>query len=206
MGTVVLMSGGIDSAVMCNLLRENGENPIPLFIDYGQLGVAREWKACKILCKNMGLSKPTMVNLKGYGKLLPSGLTDKRKDVYEDAFLPGRNMLFLLVASAFAYSKKHKIVAIGLLAPNQFPDQTQEFVVQANFALNNALAYDITIITPLIRFTKSQVIALAKDYKIPLDKTYSCHSGNKSYCGKCISCKELISSGKREEFPQLKKG
>ena len=61
----------------------------------------------------------------------------------------------------------------------------------------------VIIVTPLINFDKNQVIELAKKHGVPLDKTYSCHTGGDTYCGKCVACKELIDSGNRGILPQF---
>lgn len=206
MGVVALVSGGIDSLVMSKIIEKQGETVRPIFIDYGQRAARKEWSACKRLFRECNLPEVIKVDLNGYGKLIPSGLTDKSKNIYDDAFLPGRNMLFLLVGSAYAHHKGEKIVAIGLLSEEAhlFPDQTENFIVNANFALNSALDDTLTIVTPLIHFSKSQVIKLAEHYNIPLGNTYSCHSGADRYCGKCVSCMELINSGAKDLLPQFK--
>jgi len=208
MGIVVLVSGGIDSSVMCKIIEKQGEEITPLFIDYGQLAAKKEWEACQRVFKECKFPNPVKIDLRGYGKMIPSGLTNSQKDICKDVFLPGRNMLFLLVGAAYAFSHGEKTIAIGLLTEKThlFPDQTEEFIVNANFALNSALEADLTIITPLINFTKHDVIELAKHYKIPLDKTYSCHSGRDRYCGQCVACKEIINSGEKGSFPQFEEG
>lgn len=208
MGIVTLVSGGVDSIVMAKIIEKQGEEIIPIFIDYGQLAAEKEWTACQKLFRESGLPEVIKVDLKSYGKLIPSGLTDKSKDIYRDAFLPGRNMLFLLVGAAYAHYVGEKKVAIGLLSEEThlFPDQTGEFIVNANFALNSALGDELIILTPLINFSKSQIIKLAKHYNIPLEKTYSCHLGSDRYCGRCVACKEIIDSGEKDSFPQFEGG
>lgn len=205
MTVVVLVSGGIDSLVMSKIIAEQKEELIPIFIDYGQLARDKEWAACQNVFKESNLPAPTKVDLSGYGKLMPTGITDPTKDIHEQAFLPGRNLLFLIVASSYAHFRGAKKVAIGLLTEkfHIFPDQTGRFIVNTNIAANEALNDDIAIVTPLINFTKSEVIELAKRYKLPIEKTYSCHSGKNTYCGKCISCLELINSTGKD-LPQFK--
>lgn len=205
MTIITLVSGGIDSLVMAKIIEKEGDGQIPLFIDYGQLAAEKEWEACKSIFQKSNLPEPIKVDLSGYGKLISSGITDTSKDIYNEAFLPGRNLLFLVIGSSFAYSKGAKKVAIGLLAEefHLFPDQTGRFIVNANVAVNEAMDDDIIIVTPLINFTKNDVIKLAKKYKLPLEKTYSCHSGQEKYCGECISCKELLGSSEGKALPQF---
>jgi len=143
-----------------------------------------------------------------YRNGIKSGITDRSKDIYNDAFLPGRNLLFITVAASFAYQKGVSTIAIGLLSEEShlFPDQTEEFIVNLNFALNSAFGDSFTIITPLISFSKKEVIKLAKKYLLPIEDTYSCHYGKDIYCGKCVACKEIIDSGEKNLFPQFTKG
>lgn len=205
MGVVALVSGGIDSLVMCKLLEKEGQEIMPIFIDYGQLANEKEWASCRKVFEISNLPEPEKIDLNGYGKSIKSGITDSNKDIYTDAFLPGRNMLFLIVAASYAYQKGINSIAIGLLSEEThlFPDQTEEFIVNANFAINSALGDYMTILTPLINFGKNDVVILAKRFGLPIGQTYSCHSGKNTYCGKCISCKEIIDSAGMDSFPQF---
>ncbi|MBD3230567.1 MAG: 7-cyano-7-deazaguanine synthase [Candidatus Lokiarchaeota archaeon] len=208
MTIITLASGGIDSLVMAKLIEKENEQQIPLFIDYGQLAAEKEWEACKKVFKMSNLPNPIKIDLSGYGKLIKSGITDSSIDIHEQAFLPGRNLLFLVIASAFAHQKDAKKIAIGLLLEelHLFPDQTSRFIVNANMAVNEAMDEDLVIVTPLIKFTKNDVIKLAKHYNLLLEETYSCHSGQDKYCDKCISCRELRDASEGKDLPQFKRG
>jgi 7-cyano-7-deazaguanine synthase len=188
---VTLVSGGIDSMLMSVLAKEQGFKLYPLFIDYGQLGVKLEWKACVYNHAKHNLPVPKKMKLSGFGKTIRSGLTDKKLRIKEDAFLPGRNTLFLLMASSYAYQVKSKNIGIGFLTDKYklFPDQTVEFIQSAEKFISSEMDYEIKILTPLMGFNKAEVMKLAKSKKI--SKTYSCHSGNSIPCGKCISCLEI---------------
>jgi len=208
MEIVALVSGGIDSLTMCKLLEKEGHSLCPIFIDYGQRASKKEWEACQITFEKANFPKPEKIDLQGYGKAIRSGITDPTKDIYKEAFLPGRNLLFLLVAGSYAFQKKIDTIAIGFLTEKNhlFQDQTSEFLVNANFALNSALGTYFTIITPLIQFSKADVVKIALHHHLPLNLTYSCHSGDDSYCEKCVSCKEIIDSIGRTSLPQFQKG
>ncbi len=192
MSLVTLTSGGLDSTLMAVLVKEEGITQFPLFIDYGQLCMKQEWEACVLMFTKLELPRPAVMNLAGFGQLIPSGLTSRNMRVNEDAFLPGRNLLFLLAGCAYAYETNSNAVAIGLLseATHIFPDQTSEFVKNTEALIRLAMGYQIKIVTPLMNFTKRDVLRLAKEKGI--DQTYSCHAGTNPPCGVCVSCQERI--------------
>jgi 7-cyano-7-deazaguanine synthase len=194
MSVVTLVSGGIDSSLMAILTEKEGIIQYPLFIDYGQLSRHQEWLACKRIHKMHRLSKPVRLDISGFGRFISSGITDSAKDIYIDAFLPSRNLLFLLAGSAYAYQKRVNAVSIGLLNEDShlFPDQTKAFLEKAEEVISLTLDLKIKIIAPLMSFHKRDVIELAVKYGI--NETYSCHSGQDKPCGKCISCKEILSA------------
>lgn len=190
MSLVVLMSGGLDSSLAASMAHSDGIEVIPVFVQYGQLAIERELAACRRQCAGIGLSDPIVVDVAGFGRSVPSGLTDALLRVNEDAFLPGRNLLFLLVGAAIAYSRNASGVVIGLLDERArlFPDQSKEFVRRAEEMLSFALGRDIRIVAPLIDMTKQQVMSLAVERG--LTATYSCHAGTDPPCGHCVSCIE----------------
>lgn len=194
MSVVTLVSGGIDSTLMSLMFQQAGTKLYPLHIDYGHRAARREWEACSRLHRKHGLPNPHNMNLKGFGKLISSGLTDKKKDVNLDAFLPGRNALFLLVGASYGYNLGCNTVAIGLLNEKHhlFPDQTKMFLREIEGAIARSFGKGIKVVAPLMGFTKADVLALASKQK--LTGTYSCHLGSRRPCGKCVSCLEIINS------------
>lgn len=208
MSVVALVSGGIDSLVMCKVLEKENQEIFPLFIDYGQKAREKEWGACKKVLNYSNMPEPERMDLSGYGKLIRSGLTDPSKDILKEAFTAGRNMIFIVAGASYAFQKGASSIAIGLLSEKNhlFGDQTSEFIVNTNIAINSALNGSYYILTPLMAFEKGDVMMLGKKFGLPLDLTYSCHSGEDEYCGTCISCKEIISHCGKESLPQFKKG
>jgi len=198
MSIVTLVSGGIDSSLMALMTMKEDITQHPLFIDYGQLGRDNELSACRSILAANGLPTPATMDLSGFGKAIHCGLTDSSKDVFADAFLPGRNMLFLLAGSAYAYQMDAKAVAIGLLNEEKhlFPDQTVLFLDHAEALISSCMERTIKVVAPLISFHKSDVLQMAQLYGIK--DTYSCHSGLLESCGVCISCKELFKATEKE--------
>jgi 7-cyano-7-deazaguanine synthase len=196
MSMVTLVSGGLDSTLVGVMAKEEGLELYPLFIDYGQRAARREWETCLTVHRALNLPLPVRMDLSGFGAVIASGLTRTDKDIYRDAFTPGRNFLFLLAGSSYAYQVKAKSVAIGLLSESfsLFPDQRSDFLRLAEQSIQQALGVNIRIATPLSEFSKADVLALAEQKGIA--GTYSCHAGTDMPCGKCISCLEIINSKK----------
>jgi 7-cyano-7-deazaguanine synthase len=180
---------------MALLAKKEGLEQFPLFIDYGQISKPREYKACVTNFKRLKLPRPTVMPLAGFGRVISSGLTDSNKRVFEDAFTPGRNLLFLLVGASFAYQKQATAISIGLLneASSIFPDQTKSFLVSAEQLLSTILDRRIQVLAPLMAFTKTDVVRLAKANGV--DQTYSCHAGTEMPCGTCVACREFANVG-----------
>lgn len=195
MSMVTLMSGGLDSTLMAVLAASQGVAQFPLFIDYGQLGRERELMACRTNCARYKLPAPIVAELSGYGALLSSGLTDPKKHIVRDAFLPGRNLLFVTLAGAYAHQVGAHTIGIGLLheAFSLFPDQTKVFLAEAQQVVTRATGRDIKIVAPLMSFSKKEIVAMAASEGI--EGTYSCHAGGETPCGACISCREFLVEG-----------
>jgi len=201
MKIVALASGGVDSSVMMLLLKKQNHGIFPLFIDYGQLSREKEWIACQSICRHLDL-EPHRIDISGFGQSIKSGITDSTLDIEEKAFLPTRNLLFLTLAAAYGHTKSVNVIAIGLLSNPIFPDQTKEFIRNARRAISLSLGAEIEILAPAISLNKLDTLGLARKYGLPLDLTYSCHSGNSEPCGRCISCKERISAERQLDGKQ----
>jgi 7-cyano-7-deazaguanine synthase len=182
---------------MALLASEEGLEQNPLFIDYGQLCADREWDACCRVLRTLNLPKPRKMGVGGFGRTIPSGITNRRLRVNEDAFLPGRNLLFLLCGASYAYTLNAGAVAIGLLSDQDkiFPDQSEAFVRESNRVVNLALGRKVRFVAPLMGFTKRDILMLARDRGI--SGTYSCHTGGRDPCGECVSCREVLAARHR---------
>ena len=192
MKAVVLSSGGVDSSVMMLLLKNQNIDILPLHINYGQLAEDHEWEACGRVCEFLGLH-PVKIDFPGF-KFIPSGLTNPELDIEKFAFLPTRNLLFIVLGAAYGYGKSADTVAIGILANPIFPDQTIEFLKTAESCVSKSLGKSLKLLAPLTSLDKRDTLRLARKYGLPLELTYYCHSGQSVPCGQCISCKERIAA------------
>lgn len=178
---------------MSLLTRESGIEQKSLFINYGQLNYEREYSAAVKHAERFDLCPPVLMDISGFGQTITSGLTDHKKHIVDEAFLPGRNMLFLLIGSAYAIQNNCSSVSIGLLKEETaiFPDQTDDFIFSTEYSIAKAMGEKIKIVTPLRDFYKPDIVSLAKEKGIY--DSYSCHTGKEQPCGVCISCLEFQS-------------
>ena len=189
MKIVCLVSGGVDSSLLLYLLKKDGNDVLPLYIDYGHKSAKMESNSYLKICTFLKI-KPLIIKFHDIAKISLSGLTHPKLSPVEVPFVPGRNLLFLTIAATYAYSKAAKIIAIGLLVNPIFPDQTKNFIMGAEKIINSSIGYKVKILTPFIKLDKREIIRLAKKHNFPLKITYSCHSGHRKPCGLCTACKE----------------
>ncbi|HXG74086.1 MAG TPA: 7-cyano-7-deazaguanine synthase [Candidatus Nitrosotenuis sp.] len=188
MKVVCLASGGIDSSVLMLMLKQMEHEVLPIHINYGQKAAEMERNAFYKVCEFLRI-KPEIIDITDIGKI-SVGLTNPNLTHNDNPLFPARNLLLLTVAASYAIAKSVKVISIGSLANSIFPDQTKEFVKNAESTLGVATQEQIKILTPLIDLNKREVVELARKYDFPLGITYSCHLGLPSPCGKCMSCKE----------------
>jgi 7-cyano-7-deazaguanine synthase len=174
--TVVLLSGGIDSAVVLALTRrapwvERGT--IALGVDYGQPHV-RELQFARDLAERFGVeyvqfSAPPM-------------------PLIDDVVFAGRNALLVSMGVSLAMSRGHDAVAIGCNFTDaaRFPDCRPGFFKGLSAAMR--YAYDVTVAAPLLDKTKHQVVALGRELGVPVEQTWSCYSPADRPCGACMAC------------------
>lgn len=195
MQAVVLASGGVDSSLILKMLKDRGYDLYPLHINYGQRARDRELASLDRVCNLLDLRPPHQFDLSGYAEI-PSALTNPSLDLATQAFLPTRNLMFLVTGGAYAASRGISTLAIGLVANPIFPDQTEEFVKAAEAAIKAAVGTSLVVLAPLIKLDKRAVLELARSVNVPLEDTYYCHSGQEQPCKKCIACQERMAAEK----------
>lgn len=184
----VLLSGGIDSSVLLALLKDQGVECYPLFIDYGQATAKRELKAATEISIKMG-HKLEKISIPDISKITINQLT--RPEISQNPFYPNRNLLLLTLGSIHAYENKHQGVAIGVIkaiGTIPFPDIQPAFFDKFINLIAESLNYELAILTPFIAMSKEEVAVFGKKLNVPLELTYSCLANNDSPCGDCESC------------------
>jgi len=201
--TVVLVSGGLDSATVLASARAEGYECYALSFDYGQRHQA-ELKAAERVATSLGAvaHKTAKIDLRAIGG---SALTDSKIDVPEEmeegipvTYVPARNLLFLSFALGWAEVLGARDLFIGVNAVDYsgYPDCRPEFIESfqqtANLATKAGIeGDDFTVHTPLIDLTKAEIIQQGTALGVDYSQTVSCYQADDqgAACGSCDSCR-----------------
>ncbi len=195
---VILLSGGIDSAVTLYLAKHQGYQLTALIFDYNQ----RHRKEIKCAKRVANLNKVKHYLIKCDLSWVKSSLTNKTIKIGSEAklgykkipftYVSGRNIIFLSYAASFAESIKAKAIFIGAHVHDYsgYPDCRAEFLDSFQEALNLGMKNKrMRIIAPLINKDKKGIIKSGLKLGVPFEYTWSCYQGKKIPCGKCDSCR-----------------
>ena len=200
---VVLLSGGLDSAVALYVAKQAGHEVHALSFDYGQRH-NKELNCAKAIAQKAGVASHNIVtlNLDLWGG---SSLTDKSMSVENGdvnrtdipvTYVPARNMVFLSIAASLAEAKgaRHIYIGVSQVDYSGYVDCRREFIDAMQEAINKGTVMGaekgetITIHAPFINMTKSQEITLGQELGVDFGLTWSCYRGGDKPCGTCDSC------------------
>ena len=181
MRKVVLLSGGVDSALILARLLRAGGDVLALCFDYGQ-PARSEVLASEALADYYGVKWCCPSFSVGSGEGWGFDDTTEMNQASQ-IVLRNRNAMFLALASAYGLA-----LYIGAIKDDHevFQDCRQGFFDKMGQVLG------VTIETPLIKMTKAEVMQEARDLGVPLDLCVSCYRGTS--CGRCLSCVERLGS------------
>jgi 7-cyano-7-deazaguanine synthase len=203
---VVLLSGGIDSATTLAIAIAQGYEAYALSFDYGQRHQI-ETKAARRLADTLGAKEHRVakIDLRVFGG---SALTDdldvpKQRSQSEIAhgipvtYVPARNTIFLAYALAWAEIIQANDIFLGVNAIDYsgYPDCRPEFIeaFETLAILGTKAGVEgrrFQIHTPLIKFSKAEIIRKAVELGVDLSLTHSCYDPSTEglACGQCDSC------------------
>jgi 7-cyano-7-deazaguanine synthase len=210
-GSVVLLSGGMDSAT-CLALASRESPPVhALTVLYGQRH-SREVGSARKLARHFAAARHTVLEIP-IGPFLDSSLTRKKRrlplggssaDPIPSTYVPARNTILLAIALAYAESHSLGSIWIGVNAVDYsgYPDCRPEFLrafeqVAARGTRVGVSGGRIRIRAPLLRKSKASIVRLGTRVGVPWELTWSCYSGGRTPCGRCDACR-LRALGFRE--------
>jgi 7-cyano-7-deazaguanine synthase len=200
---VVLVSGGMDSAVVLALAREEGFNAYALSLSYGQRHTS-ELQAADRVSAALGAAahKTVIVDLRSIGG---SALTDSDIDVPEaggqgipSTYVPARNTIMLSVALGWAEVLGAADIFCGVNAVDYsgYPDCRPEFIdafqTLANLATKAGVeGAGLRIRAPLLKMSKADIVREGMRLGVDFAQTVSCYRADEQgrACGHCDACR-----------------
>jgi 7-cyano-7-deazaguanine synthase len=202
MDSLVLLSGGLDSAVLAaQEARTYVVHPV-----YVAAGLAWEEGEQRMIASL--LSRAPFADAPN-GVLPLARLEFSMRDVYpashwalrgtppaydtpdEDVYLHGRNVALLSKAAVYAATRRISRLVVAPLAGNPFPDATPQFFSALNAALSLGLAAPIEISAPFADLHKGDVVKIGAQLGVPFELTLSCMNPlGTTHCGLCSKCRE----------------
>lgn len=205
---VVLVSGGMDSAVCLAMARAEGLACHALSFDYGQRHRA-ELVAAADVAARLGAVEHRIIHL-GLGDIGGSALTDLRLDVpsaptpgIPTTYVPARNTVFLSLALGWAEVLDADFIYAGMNAidysgyPDCRPEYVAAFQTMADLATRRGVeGMPITVRTPLMELTKADIVRRGIKLGVDFRMTVSCYRADADgkACGTCDACR-LRSAG-----------
>lgn len=196
---VVLVSGGLDAAVMLALAKRERTEVYALTFDYGQhhdveLVMAAKQAEAAHVEHRLVVVDPTIL---GDSALTSDIAAPKRSHTLAgrpSTYVPARNTIMLSFALAMAESVQAHNIYIGANSDDRdgYPDCRPEFFSAFSrvAAMGTWMGEDVKVLAPLINMEKYQIVLLGKEMGVDFSITSSCYDPLTSGrpCGGCDSC------------------
>lgn len=214
---VILLSGGLDSALNLAIAAKENKATFALTMLYGQRAESAEAQAAKELCEYYNVPW-RVVDIRWLGDVNSTSLTrkdsilphleiseldqmDKSTASMKNVWVANRNGLFLNIAASYAEALKESEILVGfnLEEASTFPDNSAEFIEAINRSLAFSTLTQVKVNSYTTSWNKNEILKHALAIELPLEKVWSCYQPGPERCWKCESCRRseraLLSAG-----------
>ena len=174
--SVILTSGGLDSAVAAAVTAQDSELAL-LHFQYGQRAAASERRAFEAMCDWLDPVRHEVLSLGDWPVLGRSSILDPA-------------MLCAGAAWASTLGARRVVWGVCLSNPGNYPDRADTVRLLAWQLIGRCPPEGRAPVVeaPLAQYPKQAVVDLARQLNVPIDQTWSCLRGGDEPCGRCIGC------------------
>jgi 7-cyano-7-deazaguanine synthase len=202
--SIVLLSGGLDSAVNFRCALNETTVALALTFDYGQRSAPREIERAGMMCRLHDVPHRT-VSLDWLADITQTALVNEEealpspgdlddpvagRKTAEAVWVPNRNGVFINIAAAFAESAGASMIVVGFNAEEArtFPDNSPKFLSAANRFLSLSTLSRPKVVCYTTDLDKKGIVDLGRTIDAPLGYVWPCYRGGEDLCGHCESC------------------
>ena len=215
---LVVFSGGQDSATCLAWALSRFQRVVTLGFDYGQRHSVE--LACRVRVREgiaaltplwaERLGPDALLDLDIFRQLADTALTsDTPIDEHganglPNTFVPGRNLIFILHAAAWAYAKNIRHLVLGVCQSDYsgYPDCRDDSIKAMQVAVNSGMDAQYALHTPLMWRSKKDAWMLARELggdalvNLIVEESHTCYMGQRGQrepwgygCGTCPACR-----------------
>jgi 7-cyano-7-deazaguanine synthase len=199
MVTAVLLSGGLDSAVLLADEASRGDVQ-PVYIGAGLAWETGERAVVAHFLERQPFRERTRplvslsVDMRDVYAATHWSVTGQAPAYHtpdEDVYLPGRNVILLSKAGVYCAAAGIGRIVIGTLDHNPFPDATPAFRASIAETLSLGLGHTLRVDAPYAASSKTDVIRKGIALGVQFEYTLSCMKpAGATHCGTCSKCRE----------------
>ncbi|SMC56449.1 7-cyano-7-deazaguanine synthase [Desulfocicer vacuolatum DSM 3385] len=197
---IIVLSGGMDSAVLLADTLEQGKTVEAISFDYGSKHNGRELPMARELCEHFKIDHE-IIPLPFINELFSSSLLSSGEDVPDGAYMasnmkstvvPFRNGIMLSIAAGYAESVEASEVLLGSHSGDHhiYPDCRPEFNNAFAHAVNVGTDGKIDIRFPFSHLNKRDIGDIGRRLGVDFSRTWTCYKGGRIHCGTCGACDE----------------
>jgi 7-cyano-7-deazaguanine synthase len=204
MKSLILLSGGLDSAVLlADSISRGRQIALALNLYYGSKHGNWEGKAAEAVA---GHYKVTLgnVHLRGlfdYGKSSSALLSTTpvpeghyNEENMRQTVVPGRNLVFIAAAAAVAEAQgiDRVLIAAHVGDHHIYPDCRVDFLASADGAIRTGSGGKVELHYPFSLLNKYEIVKRGIALQVPFHLTRTCYTDRAVACGRCGSCQERL--------------
>ncbi len=195
---LVVLSGGQDSTVCLAWALKHYKRVETITFDYGQRHRI-ELEAAKKIAALAGVPW-YLLPIDSFRHLGGNSLTGdeavsagvREENNLPNTFVPGRNLIFMNFAAAYAYQRGITELVTGVCQTDYsgYPDCRESTMHALQDSLRAGMEAPFRIFTPLMQLTKGESIELAQELDAMdlLAWSHTCYNGTVPPCGTCPAC------------------
>jgi 7-cyano-7-deazaguanine synthase len=197
---LIVLSGGQDSttALYWALDRFDPAGVQAITFDYGQRHRV-ELDSARRVAEFAGIPQ-VVLPIDTFRALGGNALTDAEVPVgampdegLPNTFVPGRNLVFLTFAAAFAYQRGIADIVTGVAQTDYsgYPDCRESTLIALERALSLGMDAGFRLHAPLMHLSKKETVQMAERLgALPaMALTHTCYEGRRPPCGQCPACR-----------------